>query len=429
MKKLLIGASIATSLVLVGCGSGGGDSTIITPPTTSTEVTGQLVDSYLQNVDYKCANENTIHVTDENGTFKCSSLPVTFSLGGLKLGELSVMTPDSQIFPQDLVGVARDTYNDAVVAMARFMQSCDEDGNPSNGIKVSQELKDRLKDINSTFTYEDLDSYATDLNISLVDINTTLEHLRDTTEFVDAVSNVARIPSGIRDALLTPLSTLTQETKNTLSYMANEERLAYDIYNKLFESFPTQRTFDNIATRSEFTHISIVQLLAKKYITSSSEFSNIDLPVLGFDSNISDIEPGKYDISSIQNLYDALIAKGSASEQDALEVGCMVEVTDINDLLEKIETAKESNASDVVTAFEFLRDGSYSHYWAFDRALKNMGVTEGCCVLGTVDGVNYCHDDYPQGNGDNGSQGRNGDGNCDDENGISGSGNGNRPTL
>jgi hypothetical protein len=74
----------------------------------------------------------------------------------------------------------------------------------------------------------------------------------------------------------------------------------------------------------------------------------------------------------------------------------MVEVTDINDLNEKIITAEETNASDLIAVFTNLRDGSYNHYWAFDLALKNIGVAEGCCALGTIDGVNYCHTEYPQ---------------------------------
>jgi len=50
--------------------------------------------------------------------------------------------------------------------------------------------------------------------------------------------------------------------------------------------------------------------------------------------------------------------------------------------------------NDVVNAFEFLRYGSYSHYWAFDSGLKNMGVTDGCCILGDE----YCHPEYSDNN-------------------------------
>ena len=106
--------------------------------------------------------------------------------------------------------------------------------------------------------------------------------------------------------------------------------------------------------------------------------------------------PGEFGIQEIKDLYEALYEKGSQSQQDALEVGCMVEVTDINDLNEDILIAEETNASDLVAVFNNLRDGSYSHYWAFDKGLKNLGVTDGCCSLGTINGVNYCQPDYPQ---------------------------------
>jgi hypothetical protein len=63
--------------------------------------------------------------------------------------------------------------------------------------------------------------------------------------------------------------------------------------------------------------------------------------------------------------------------------------------------ATTSNASDVLVVFDFLREGSYKHYWAFDNGLKNMGVSDGCCSLGTT----YCHPEYPQSESGNGGKG------------------------
>ncbi len=98
----------------------------------------------------------------------------------------------------------------------------------------------------------------------------------------------------------------------------------------------------------------------------------------------------------------------------------MVEVTDVNDLNEYIEMAKNSNAPDVEEAFTFLRNASYNHYWAFDTGLKNLGIGDGCCSLGVINGVDYCHNEYPQNEEHNDSS--NGQGS---ENGQQGSGNGN----
>ncbi len=91
----------------------------------------------------------------------------------------------------------------------------------------------------------------------------------------------------------------------------------------------------------------------------------------------------------IQDLYNTLFDIGRASAQASMEVGCMVEVVDINDLDKFIQTAGSNQY--LVDAFIFLRDGSYTHYWAFDNGLKNMGIASGCCSLGSE----YCHPEYP----------------------------------
>ncbi|MCV6608605.1 MAG: DUF2202 domain-containing protein, partial [Campylobacterales bacterium] len=64
-------------------------------------------------------------------------------------------------------------------------------------------------------------------------------------------------------------------------------------------------------------------------------------------------------------------------------VGCKVEVADIN----AIETKLESEiAEDVKRVLEQLKRGSYHHYFGFNKALEEEGVSEGCCSLGD----DYC---------------------------------------
>ena len=45
-----------------------------------------------------------------------------------------------------------------------------------------------------------------------------------------------------------------------------------------------------------------------------------------------------------------------------------------------IVQAVDSNALDVLEVFNFLRNGSYQHYWSFDAGLKNMGVLDGVYI-------------------------------------------------
>lgn len=203
----------------------------------------------------------------------------------------------------------------------------------------------------------------------------------------------AELPLEVKSAIAAPPSTLTQELTDTLSYMGNEERLAYDIYNNLYSQWGTKQ-FTNIANKSEVKHIDAMQQLIQKYkLDNQANFTNIDLVELNYvNTAIADMVAGTYDIATIQNLYDNLVAQGSVSEVEALKVGCTVEVVDVTDLDAYITIAQDSNASDVVTVFNFLRDGSYNHYWAFDKGLKNSGIVDGCCTLGAT----YCHPEYPQ---------------------------------
>jgi len=191
-----------------------------------------------------------------------------------------------------------------------------------------------------------------------------------------------------------PTYSLSEDNKNDLAFMGNEERLAYNVYTYLYDYHDESITqLQNIANNSERYHIQIVRDLVNKYNITEDDLTILDLGAVASALTEQDSLPSnEYGIKAIQELYDLLIAKGEKSDQDALEVGCMVEVTDINDLNEKIENAEISGAQDLIDGFNILRDGSYNHYWAFDKGLKNMGIDDGCCSLGD----DWCHPEYPQ---------------------------------
>ncbi len=203
------------------------------------------------------------------------------------------------------------------------------------------------------------------------------------------------IPAIVEIAIDGPSSKLSQELMDTLSYMGNEERLAYDVYNALYAKYGTQQ-FTKIATNGEYKHITAVQELIQKYkLSDDVSFTNVVDPLGYQNTPIEGMDPGIYDVPEIQKLYSDLMAM-AVNELEALKVGCIIEVVDINDLDRDIALAESEGAADIVTVFNFLRDGSYNHYWSFDKGLKNKGVTNGCCSLGVVNGVDYCHPEYPQ---------------------------------
>jgi len=204
------------------------------------------------------------------------------------------------------------------------------------------------------------------------------------------------ISPDIQEIIDGPVSKISQELINTLSYMGNEERLAYDVYNALYDKYG-KKTFTNIATNGEYQHITLVQELIQKYkLSDDVNFTNVDLPALGYmNTAIEDMVPGVYDVSAIQGLYDDLIAMAT-DEAEALKVGCMIEVIDIMDLDHDIALAEAEDAADIIEVFKILRAGSYNHYWAFDGALQ-----EGCCPTALdILGGTECPttDDYPKSN-------------------------------
>jgi hypothetical protein len=209
---------------------------------------------------------------------------------------------------------------------------------------------------------------------------------------VEDVASVEEItsglPSDVQDAIDGPISILTQDLKDSITHMYNEEGLAYDVYMNIYKTQKVEQ-LQKIATNSETKHIEAVNELAIKYDLNMTQYPDTDVPY-----SIEGISSGVYSVEQIQELYNLLYDKGIQSKQAALEVGCMVEVVDIDDLDKYIVLAKESNASDVLEVFDFLISGSYKHYASFDKGLKDMGVAEGCCAVPDALGYSFCHDEY-----------------------------------
>ncbi|MBN1450422.1 MAG: DUF2202 domain-containing protein [Anaerolineales bacterium] len=144
-----------------------------------------------------------------------------------------------------------------------------------------------------------------------------------------------------------PASDLSPEETAALLFMREEEKLARDVYNALYEVWG-QPTFTNIAS-SEQAHMDEVKLLLDRY--------NLADPAL---------MPGSFTDPSLQSLYDQLVAQGSISLADALKVGAAIEEIDILDLQERL--AQTDNA-DLQQVFNNLMMGSYNHLNAFTSAL------------------------------------------------------------
>ena len=411
--------SLAASAVLVGCGSS----------TTTTEdsslETGYFIDAPVEGLAYETVS-GVKGTTDQYGRFHYrKGEKVRFMLGQLEMGEAA---PDQEglVTPESLAG----TDEALKVQLLRVLQALDSDNDPSNGITIPQGVIDTLSQLP---TQKSITEFTEDSQLLALDKNLAEELDEDYDGHIDVDAQRAEVhfdnsiskwQSGIKpdhntgaesqgkgngqqgqggglwngnengkgqgtehgkgtgmdtDLSTYPMATLTNDQKYSLAYMWNEEKLAKDIYLALNELYPTNQ-FYNIATRSETKHEAAVEELVQRYDINITNLQ--DYTVNYSEAELRALPAGTFGVDTIQELYDALYAKGSQSKIDALQVGCMVEVTDIEDLDRFIATAQEVNATDLVTVFDRLRAGSYNHYWAFDSALKAEGVAEGCASVG-----------------------------------------------
>jgi hypothetical protein len=140
---------------------------------------------------------------------------------------------------------------------------------------------------------------------------------------------------------------LTQTEIDALRFMREEEKLARDVYSELATVWDLG-VFWNIA-ESEQQHMDAVLDLLEKY--------GIEDPALG---------PGEFYNEDLQGLYNDLMAKGGLSLIDALEVGVIIEVTDIEDIEYYL---KLTDNKDIIQVFTNLLNGSENHLAAFNSHL------------------------------------------------------------
>jgi len=130
-----------------------------------------------------------------------------------------------------------------------------------------------------------------------------------------------------------------------LLYLIEEEKLAHDVYTVLGDLWGGN-VFANIAA-SEISHQDAVATLLVEYDLADPRSDEI----------------GVFSDPDLQALYDQLVADGSQSRAAAIDVGILIEQTDIADLTRALDGA----ADDVAVVLERLLAGSQNHLAAFER--------------------------------------------------------------
>lgn len=152
-----------------------------------------------------------------------------------------------------------------------------------------------------------------------------------------------------------PYQELSTAEKDGLVFMREEEKLARDVYQTMYEKWGVV-IFSRI-TQSETRHTEAIKALMDKYTLADPVGTNT---------------VGVFTNPTLQALYGELVAKGSISLVDAFTVGAMIEELDIADLKSHIASADND---DIKAVYNNLLRGSENHLRAFVSQLTAYGAT------------------------------------------------------
>jgi hypothetical protein len=148
-------------------------------------------------------------------------------------------------------------------------------------------------------------------------------------------------------AALAEQGTLTASQKATLADMAEEEKLAHDLYTAFAARYDA-RVFERIAA-AETSHLSAVRTLLDRY--------DVTDPTAGKSA-------GEFTDPGVQATYDRLLKQGEDSLAGALKAGRTVESDDIAALTEALSGLTAPDSRQVYTN---LLAASERHLTAFEH--------------------------------------------------------------
>lgn len=149
--------------------------------------TGVFLDSAVENINYQ--TDTLSGTTNDKGEFEyVAGESVTFSIGDVVL---PTVTAKSSITPLDFSS-NREITNETVVNVTRLLQSLDQDGDPSNGIKINDLSKSSANtQLNFSLFTEEFEESSDVISLimnggqdetitTLIDIHDAIVHLEET---------------------------------------------------------------------------------------------------------------------------------------------------------------------------------------------------------------------------------------------------------
>ena len=193
-KRLLTSAAlIASALFLQGCGSSDD------PPDVAASLIGVFLDSPVGNINYKTATKEG--VTDADGKYEyVAGETVTFSIGTLTFPPVAAA---ETVTPLDIAGTT-DPNDQEALNMIRLLQTLDADGDPNNGITITETAKGAASPVDFTASETDFanavapllqanaDDTETESSATLVSAEAAVAHFEDTLADSGVTSNTLK---------------------------------------------------------------------------------------------------------------------------------------------------------------------------------------------------------------------------------------------
>lgn len=147
---------------------------------------------------------------------------------------------------------------------------------------------------------------------------------------------------------------LSEEERNDLLLMREEEKIARDVYLRLFDRWGL-RPFGNISG-SEQVHMDAILALLQHH---------------GAPDPVDGLGIGEFHDPKMHALYDRLVEQGLKSREEAVRVGLAIEELDIADLR---AAAARTDKAEILAVYANLERGSRNHLRAFYRSMRRLSV-------------------------------------------------------
>lgn len=205
-------------------------------------MTGQFVDSPVGGLEYLRSNKGAeLYLTNDNGEFQYQEgETVTFRIGQLTLGSAK---GGATISPRDIASEAGS------INVARVLQTLDDDGDPTNGITISADVRSKAatvttpRHIGETSNLDEIADEITNLsadeNLSLVSEEQAKAHLDETLASISGAEVTSCSDEGAEQLSVSDFDGLT------LGMIAEDETLLFQFRSD--GSFTEYNSGDNEA--------------------------------------------------------------------------------------------------------------------------------------------------------------------------------------